>query len=236
MILVRGIYQLCYSERQASSRPANLGFVENLSTILTHPYLLSSTLNGSGQHPENLLQCAPFFLSCTSPDQLFCCSRCQLHWLVCVTFELLCFDWTSFNLLTQVHRTASFTYSFSPHPEAPCTIQSGSGSHSVSCTIRSMKVLTSVLYNINLGATHTTILSIRGVQIPIDLVSSTMDSFRRRVVLFKSVRIVTSDLKSEFLCQSSPIAQKPQTPLNHLVHLGYLPRPRTPRITLIVTV
>ena len=87
MILAHGIYQLCYSEQQASGRPANLGFVENLSTILTHPYLLSSTLNGSGQHPENLLQCAPFFLSCTSPDQLFCCSQCHLHWLVCVTFE-----------------------------------------------------------------------------------------------------------------------------------------------------
>ena len=99
-----------------------------------------------------------------------------------------------------------------------------------------MKALTSVLYNINLGATHTMILSIRGVQIPIDLVSSTMDSFRRRIVLFKSVQIVTSDLKSEFLCQSSPFAQKPQTPLNHLVCLGYLPRPQTPRITLIVTV
>ena len=34
------------------------------------------------------------------------------------------------------------------------------------------------LYDINLGATHTTILSTRGVQIPIDLVSSATDSFR----------------------------------------------------------
>ena len=33
------------------------------------------------------------------------------------------------------------------------------------------------LYNINLGATHTTIPSTRGPQIPIDLVSSATDSF-----------------------------------------------------------
>ena len=34
------------------------------------------------------------------------------------------------------------------------------------------------LYDINLGATHTTIPSTRGVQVPNDLVSSTTDSFR----------------------------------------------------------
>ena len=82
------------------------------------------------------------------------------------------------------------------------------------------------MYDINLRATATTTLSIRGVQIPIDLVSSTTDSSRRSVVLFKPVPIPTSDLKSEFLCQSSPIVQNVQTPLNHLVHLGYLPHPR----------
>ena len=82
------------------------------------------------------------------------------------------------------------------------------------------------MYDINLGATATTILSIRGVQIPIDLVSSATDSFRRCVVLFKPVSIPTSDPKSEFLCQSSYFAQNIQTPLNHLVRLGYLPRPR----------
>ena len=63
------------------------------------------------------------------------------------------------------------------------------------------------LYDIYLGATHTTIPSTRGVQIPIDLVSSATDSFWRRVVLFKHVRIPTSDPKSEFLCQSSYIAR-----------------------------
>ena len=34
----------------------------------------------------------------------------------------------------------------------------------------------SLVYDINLGATATTILSTRGVQIPIDLVSSATDS------------------------------------------------------------
>ena len=34
------------------------------------------------------------------------------------------------------------------------------------------------MYNINLRATHTTILSIRGVTIPIYLVSSATDSIR----------------------------------------------------------
>ena len=74
-------------------------------------------------------------------------------------------------------------------------------------TIRS---LDSFLYNINLGATATTILRIRGVQIPIDLVSSAMDSYRRSVVLFKPLLVLTSDPKSEFLCQSSHIAQNIQ--------------------------
>ena len=41
------------------------------------------------------------------------------------------------------------------------------------CTIRSSG---SLMYDINLGATATMILSIRGVQIPINLVSSATDS------------------------------------------------------------
>ena len=35
-----------------------------------------------------------------------------------------------------------------------------------------------ILYDINLGATHTTILSTRGVEIPISLVSSATDSIQ----------------------------------------------------------
>ena len=90
-------------------------------------------------------------------------------------------------------------------------------------TIRS---LCSFLYDINLGATATTILRIRGIQIPINLVNSATDSYRRSIVLFKPLSVLTSDLKSEFLCQSSYFAQNIQTPLNHLVRLGYLPHPR----------
>ena len=45
------------------------------------------------------------------------------------------------------------------------------------CTIRSGGLFCLILYDINLGATHTTILSIRGVQIPIYLASSATDSF-----------------------------------------------------------
>ena len=70
------------------------------------------------------------------------------------------------------------------------------------------------VYNINLGATHTTILSIRGVTIPIYLVSSTTDSIGRCVVLFKLVPVLTSDPKSEFLCQSSLSCAEPTDPLN----------------------
>src|ERR1700744_4885657 len=77
----------------------------------------------------------------------------------------------------------------------------------VSCTIRSEGFDCANLYDINLRATHTTIPSTRGVEIHISLVSSATDSIQRCVVVFKPVRIPTSDLKSEFLCQSSYIAR-----------------------------
>ena len=91
-------------------------------------------------------------------------------------------------------------------------------------------------YNINLWATATTILSIRGVQIPIDLVSSATDSSRRSVVLFKTMSIPTSDPKSEFLCQSSFLAQNLQTPLESPCTPGISPTPSSPRITRTVIV
>ena len=47
----------------------------------------------------------------------------------------------------------------------------------VFCTIQSDGLFRFTLYDINLGATHTTILSTRGVQIPIYLASSATDSF-----------------------------------------------------------
>ena len=120
---------------------------------------------------------------------------------------------------TQTCWTASFTFLSLPFIEAhvrynlvsfPCTIQSG-------CVL---------MYDINLGATHTMIRSVRGVTIPIYLVSSATDSIRRRVVLFKLVPVPDSDPKSEFLCQSSLSCAEPTGPPEHLICLGYLPRPR----------
>ena len=92
-------------------------------------------------------------------------------------------------------------------------------------------------YDINLRATLTTILSIRGVTIPIYLVSSTTDSIRWHVVLFKPVPIPTSDPKSEFLCQLSVSCKEPtdspetprtpgispMPPSSHITHIAIVP-------------
>ena len=96
-----------------------------------------------------------------------------------------------------------------------------------SCMTRSRD---SFMYNINLWATHTTILSTRGVQIPIDLVSSATDSIRRHVVLFKHVPIPTSDPKSEFLCQSSFSCAEPADPPEPPCMPGISPTPLSTRI------
>ena len=108
-------------------------------------------------------------------------------------------------LTTQIHRTASFLIFLlhTPKPMYDMIWQR---------LLVRYDPVDHPLYDIYLGATHTTIPSTRGVQIPIDLVSSATDSFWRRVVLFKHVRIPTSDPKSEFLCQSSYIVQNLQTP------------------------
>ena len=97
--------------------------------------------------------------------------------------------------------------------------------------LHTIQSLGSLLYDINLGATATTILRIRGVQIPIDLVSSATDSYRRSVVLFKPMSVPTSDLKSEFLCQSSYIVQNIQAPPESPRTPGISPMPLSPRIT-----
>ena len=103
---------------------------------------------------------------------------------------------------TQIHWTASLLFSL-PHTEAHVRYDLAFSL----CTIRSP----SLLYDINLGATTTTIHRIRGVQISIDLVSSAMDSYRRSVVLFKPMSVPTSDPKSEFLYQSSSTVHNLQT-------------------------
>ena len=101
------------------------------------------------------------------------------------------------------------------------------------CTIWSLDAF---LYDINLGATATTILSIRGVQIPINLVSSATDSSRRSVVLFKPLSISTSDLKSEFLYQSSHICAEPADSPEPPRTPGISPTPSSPCITRTVIV
>ena len=95
------------------------------------------------------------------------------------------------------------------------------------CTIRSGCVL---MYDINLRATHTMILSIRGVTIPIYLVSSAMDSIRWRIVLFKPVPVPASDPKSEFSCQSSLSCTEPTDPPWTPRTPGISPTPSSPRI------
>ena len=123
-----------------------------------------------------------------------------------------CYVWTS---LTQIHWTASFPSSFLPYTEAHVRYDLAvfpTASHvwydlaMSSCTIWSSS---SFLYDINLRATHTTLLSTRGVKIPIYLVSSTTDSIRRCVVLFKECTLLDSDPKSEFLCQLSCYCKEP---------------------------
>ena len=81
------------------------------------------------------------------------------------------------------------------------------------------------LYNIYLRATTTTILGLRGVTIPIVLVSSATDSVWQSIVLFKFVLSPYSDLKSEFLCQSSLSSAEPADPLNPPRMLGISPMP-----------
>ena len=81
------------------------------------------------------------------------------------------------------------------------------------------------LYNIYLRATTTTILGLRGVTILIILVSSATDSVWRSIVLFKFVLSPYSDLKSEFLCQSSLSCTEPADPLNPPHMPGISPMP-----------
>ena len=107
-------------------------------------------------------------------------------------------------------------------------------SFETSCMIQSGGFVYCLLYDINLQATHTMIPSTRGVEIHISLVSSTTDSIQQCIVVFKTVTILTSDLKSEFLCQSSLLLRRtcrpPETP--HMP--GISPTPSSPHITHIV--
>ena len=92
------------------------------------------------------------------------------------------------------------------------------------------------LYDINLRATTTTILSTRGVMIPIYFVRSATDYNRWCIVLFKLVTVQNSDPKSEFLCQSSLCCAEPADPPKPPRMPGISPMPLPTRITHIVTV
>ena len=129
-----------------------------------------------------------------------------------------CYNLIRLHFTMQIHRTASFLFSFLPQPKAHVR-------YNLVIFLGVIRASGLCLYDINLGATHTTILSIGEVKIPIYLVSSTTDSIRSCVVLFKTVPIPTSDPKSEFLCQSSFSCTEPTDPPEHHVHLGNLPRP-----------
>ena len=89
--------------------------------------------------------------------------------------------------------------------QSPCTIQSGS-----SFLYNTIWQFFLVQYQSRSHTYYDT--QYWGVTIPIYLVSSTTDSIKQRIALFKDVTIPTSDPKSEFLCQSSLIVQNLQTP------------------------
>ena len=81
---------------------------------------------------------------------------------------------------------------------SPCTILSGRRlpvRYDLGVFWHTIRSLVFLVYDIHLRATAATILRIRGVQIPIDLVSSATDSYRRSVVLFKPMSVPTSDPK-----------------------------------------
>ena len=128
----------------------------------------------------------------------------------------VCYDLIGLHLLRRDIGLLSFLFPIPPIHRSPCTIRYNLVPKLVSSLYNMIWQLACIvlMYNINLGATTTTTLSIRGVTIPIDLVSSAMDSIRWRVVLFKSVTIPTSDPKSEFSCQSSLSCAEPTDPLN----------------------
>ena len=165
-----------------------------------------------------------------------------------LTLSLLCFwtcdaegdlgpvlrlDWTSH--LTQIHWTASFfLYVLTPSTEAHVWYNL---TQSLMYDMIWFEALvwydlqTSPVYDINLWATTTMVLRIRGVKIPINLVSSTTDSSRKRVVLSKLVLSPTSDPKSEFLCQSSCYCAEPTDSPEPPLTPGISPTPRTPCFT-----
>ena len=103
---------------------------------------------------------------------------------------VLRFFLSSLPYYTQTHRTAFFP--LSPHPlTGPLyfydLIWLTRSRLVASCLVRysSNVVIRSLMYDTYLRATHTTTSSIRGVQIPIYLVSDATDSLQRSAVVLK---------------------------------------------------
>ena len=121
-----------------------------------------------------------------------------------------CYDWTSL-IRSYIGLHHFFSHSPTPKPMYNTILSLGCVRYNLESCLRTIRSRGSFLYDINLRATATIVLRIRGVQIPIDLVSSATDSYRRSVVLFKPMSVPTSDPKSEFLYQSSSIVHNLQT-------------------------
>ena len=145
---------------------------------------------------------------------------------------MLQFNWTT--ILTQIHRTASFLFLL-----YPITVAHVRYDLAISRCFTSVQYgLTAwfglVVYDINLGATHTTIPSTRGVTIHIFLVSSATDSMGRCVVLFKPCTYSTQTL-SLSSCVNQAILRRTYRPPEPPRMPGISPTPSSPRIIHIVT-
>ena len=92
------------------------------------------------------------------------------------------------------------------------------------------------MYDINLGATTTMILSTWGAKIPIDLVSSATNSIRQCIVLFKLYCYWPQTLSLSSCVNQVLVAQNLQTSPWTPRTLGISPTPLSPRITLIATI
>ena len=174
--------------------------------------------------------------------RIICCHPCPCssvpHFPLSWPHHLLCSDFTSLCRYVGLPR---FLFPLPPLHRSPCMIWSGWVLVLFPCMMWSGWVLVlfpcmiqsspALMYDINLRATYTTILSIRGVTIPIYLVSSATDSIRRCIVLFKLVPISTSDPKSEFLCQSNLQLRRTYRPPWTPCTPGISPTPSSPCIT-----
>ena len=90
--------------------------------------------------------------------------------------KLLRLDFTH----TQIRWTASFLSPLflTPKPMYDTILRLARVRYDLASCLHTIRSRVLLLYDINLRATHTTILSSGGVQIPIDLVSSATDSFQ----------------------------------------------------------